>query len=260
MIGIVGGMGPWATSDLLEKVAQETVATRDQEHISVIVLSVPAEIPDRSTFMEGRGGYANPGDVVADLVGRLIESGATVVGIPCNTLHLPPIFEPIVDASRSIRLVSIVEETIRHIAEHFPEGSAIGVLGTSATMRFRLYTDALEHAGYTPVTLDEQRYAEINEVVIFGPTGIKQTHGAVSLPARETIRRAADDLAALGAVAVVLGCTELPAFLRPGVAVIWPRVELVDPTRLLARGLIRAYDPDKLRPDSFYPSELHPAT
>jgi aspartate racemase len=260
MIGIVGGMGPWATSDLLDKLAQETVSTRDQEHVSLIVLSEPAEIPDRTAFVVGRGGRTNPGDIVAGLVARLIDYGATVVGIPCNTLHLPLIFEPIVDAARSIRLVSIVDETIRHITERYPEGSVIGVIGTSATIRFRLYTDALERAGYRAVTLDDRRNDEIDEAVIFGESGVKQTHGAVSARALETVRRAASDLAARGAHAVVFGCTELPAVLRPGIAVSWPAVELVDPTRLLARGLIRSYDPDKLRPGTFYTGQLHPAT
>ena len=39
-------MGPLATVDFLQKLIEETPATRDQDHIPVIVYSVP-QIPNR---------------------------------------------------------------------------------------------------------------------------------------------------------------------------------------------------------------------
>ena len=52
MIGILGGMGPAATVDLMQKVIDATPATRDQEHVPMIVWNVP-QIPDRNTFIAG---------------------------------------------------------------------------------------------------------------------------------------------------------------------------------------------------------------
>ena len=45
-LGILGGMGPLATADFLQKLIAETPAARDEEHIPVIVYSVP-QIPSR---------------------------------------------------------------------------------------------------------------------------------------------------------------------------------------------------------------------
>src|SRR5690606_26979353 len=227
----------------------ETRASTDQEHLPLVVLSEPAWVPNRTDFLLGKGDGTNPGDVVARLVSRLVEFGATVVGIPCNTLHLPPIFDPVVEAARPIRLVSIVDETIRHVSDHFPRGSTVGILGTAATIRFRLYTNALERSGYNTCTLDESLRDEVHDVVIFGESGIKKTHGSTSPRAREVISLAVGDLQKRGAEAVIFGCTELPALLRPNLGISWPEIALIDPTRLLARALIREYNPASLRPE-----------
>ena len=53
-IGVLGGMGPMATVDFLTKVIELTPASRDQDHLPLIVYSVP-QVPDRSaSIVEGR--------------------------------------------------------------------------------------------------------------------------------------------------------------------------------------------------------------
>ena len=54
MIGILGGMGPLATVDFLRKLVERTPAVRDQDHVPVVVYSVP-QIPDRIAGMNGTG-------------------------------------------------------------------------------------------------------------------------------------------------------------------------------------------------------------
>ena len=46
-IGVFGGMGPQATVDFMDKLVRLTPASRDQEHLPVIVASLP-HIHDRS--------------------------------------------------------------------------------------------------------------------------------------------------------------------------------------------------------------------
>ena len=45
LIGVLGGMGPAATVDLFNKFVTFTAAQRDQEHIPLIISSIP-DIPD----------------------------------------------------------------------------------------------------------------------------------------------------------------------------------------------------------------------
>jgi aspartate racemase len=54
MIGILGGMGPEATLDLYRHILQLTPATKDQDHIRVLIYSNP-KIPDRTRAIESDG-------------------------------------------------------------------------------------------------------------------------------------------------------------------------------------------------------------
>ena len=94
MIGIVGGVGPYAGLDLVKKVFDNTFARSDQDHLDVVMLSMPGSIVDRTEYLEGRV-EENPGLAIAGILKRLEDTGATHAGIPCNTAHAPGIFSVI---------------------------------------------------------------------------------------------------------------------------------------------------------------------
>ena len=48
VIGIIGGMGPLATCDLMQKIIEYTDADTDQEHVRICV-DCNTNIPDRTT-------------------------------------------------------------------------------------------------------------------------------------------------------------------------------------------------------------------
>ncbi|MEQ9659939.1 MAG: hypothetical protein RLO00_17505, partial [Fulvivirga sp.] len=52
-IGIVGGMGPQAGVTLHEAIVRHTSAITDQEHLSVILMTFPRAIQDRTKFLCG---------------------------------------------------------------------------------------------------------------------------------------------------------------------------------------------------------------
>ena len=54
MIGIVGGVGPYAGLDLMRKVFDQTLAGGDQEHVDALLFSLPSGIADRTEYLEGR--------------------------------------------------------------------------------------------------------------------------------------------------------------------------------------------------------------
>ena len=53
-IGIMGGMGPMATVDLMQKVIVATKAIKDQEHIHTVIDN-NTNVPDRSECIFGKG-------------------------------------------------------------------------------------------------------------------------------------------------------------------------------------------------------------
>ena len=44
-IGILGGMGPLASADLYQKITKNTCASKDQEHLHILIDSNPAIDP-----------------------------------------------------------------------------------------------------------------------------------------------------------------------------------------------------------------------
>ena len=93
MLGIVGGIGPMAGADLYKKIVENTIANTDQEHLSVLLASMPNEIADRTSFLLGKTDK-NPAPAIAQIILMLERAGATHIGIACNTAHSPQIFEP----------------------------------------------------------------------------------------------------------------------------------------------------------------------
>ena len=85
-IGVLGGVGPYAGLDLVQKIFNNTRAARDQEHLPVTLLSFPGDIADRIDFLV-HGTGKNPGVAIGCILIRLANGGATVLGIPCNTAH-----------------------------------------------------------------------------------------------------------------------------------------------------------------------------
>ena len=71
-IGIMGGMGPMATVDLMKKIILATEAGCDQEHIPMLVDNAP-QIPDRTKAIEKAVSLAKKGDTIL-LLGKGHES------------------------------------------------------------------------------------------------------------------------------------------------------------------------------------------
>jgi aspartate racemase len=250
MIGIVGGMGPYAGLDLLRKIYDNTVAGRDQEHLDTILLSLSSRIGDRTEYLMGEIGE-NPGLAIADVLIRLEESGAVVAGIPCNTAHADSIYNAITAAlenyGSSIHLLHIIGETIAFIQRTYPDLKRVGVLSTTGTLRSGLYRKALEAKGYSVLEPDPEMQKELIHPAMHHPEyGIKAQSNPVCTKARENLLTGFYSLKERGAEIVILGCTEIPiAFPEPEVE----GIQTLDPTNVLARALISHIDPDKLKPN-----------
>src|SRR5690349_15710985 len=88
VIGIVGGVGPEAGGILYQYITMYTSASCDQEHLSVILMSFPKYIADRTDFIKGKTA-ANPACEIAAVIRKLYMAGARIMGIACNTSHVP---------------------------------------------------------------------------------------------------------------------------------------------------------------------------
>ncbi len=245
-IGIVAGVGPFAGLDLLGKVLAETAVSLDQHHLPIYSLSQPGEIVDRTEYLLGLVAE-NPAYAIARQLQKLAAMGAAVAGIPCNTAHAPAIFNIIraelAAAHCPIHLLHMIEEVGRFLAEKHPDIERIGVLSTTGTYRAAIYPQVLAAAGYQAIIPEEGMQVERVHPAIYDPVyGVKAT-GVATERARGDLLTAVAALRDRGAQAIILGCTEMPLAL--------PEKELdglpaIDPTRILARALIREANASKL--------------
>lgn len=249
VIGIVGGMGPAAGLDLAHKIIDQTRARTDHDHLPVALLSYPERIVDRSTFLFGQTDV-NPAYAIAEIAQQLEAVGAVVAAMPCNTAHAPAIFDTVVEelarTGHRIRLMHMIEETVRFMQQRMRHVQRVGTLSTLAVYELGLHRRPLEAAGFDVVVPDDDVKRDVVNRTIFDPTfGLKAQSHPVTPRARKNLLAAIEHLCDKGADAVVLGCTELP--LAPLVEG-RPDVLLVDPTEILARALIRETHPERLKP------------
>jgi len=83
-IGILGGMGPYATVELFSKILKFTPARKDQEHLRIIIDN-NLKIPDRTEAILGNGKSLLP-EMIATAK-NLEKAKVDFILIPCNTAH-----------------------------------------------------------------------------------------------------------------------------------------------------------------------------
>jgi aspartate racemase len=220
-LGVIGGVGPAATIDFMDKIIRHTKASRDQEHIRMVVEHNP-QIPDRTAYLVSGG--PDPTIPLYAACKRLEANGADLIAIPCNTAHA---FLDHFQHCLTIPIVNMLVETVETIRQQCADASVVGLLATSGTLQSRVYQELLEQADYDLLVPDEQ-HQEILMDVIFGEKGIKAgfTKGACLRDFHRVIKHVADR----GADALILGCTELPLLELPRKC-----VTILDPTDILAR-------------------------
>ena len=222
-IGVLGGMGPWATLDFFEKLLRLTPAKTDQEHLRVIIDNNP-KIPDRSPAIVGTGEDPTPALVAGARI--LQQAGADVIVIPCNTAHY---FYERVQNAVSIPVLHIMEEVVSTAREEVPSARVLGILATAAAVSSGLYARACARKGIEVVNPDPAGQQVVNRAIYAvkgGQMGPEITAG---------LKKIADGLVGRGAQALVLGCTELPFVLKPQDV----RVPLLDSNQILARAAVR---------------------
>ena len=246
-IGIVGGVGPLAGIDLQRKIVAQTAAGKDQDHLTVLSLSQPGTILDRTEYLLGQVDK-NPGCALAGQLQALADAGAQVAGIPCNTAHAPAIWDvmqaELAQSDCRIQVLHMIEEVGRFLQEQFPEVRQVGVLSTTGTYRTRIYPQLLAPLGYTAVTPNIAMQETRIHPAVYDPTyGIKAC-GRVTQRARADLLAGAAVLRQAGAQTLILGCTEMPLAL-PETHL--DGLPLIDATLILARALIREANPARLR-------------
>jgi len=218
VVGVLGGMGPLATIDFMSKVLRATPAETDQQHVPMVVSSIP-QVPDRTEAFRGEG--ASPLEAMLASGRRLADAGAQLIVMPCNTAHLW--FDELQHAL-GLPMLHLVEAAIDDAVAAAGPRAKVGLLATDATLASGLYVNR----GASAVQWLLPTAAETLDLVMPAIAAVKagrlEAGGALLLQAAQALQRR-------GAEVLILGCTEIPLVLNAENA----PLPVVDATGALAR-------------------------
>jgi aspartate racemase len=219
IVGIIGGMGPEATVDLVNKIIHYTDAQSDQEHIHMVI--------DNNTSIKDRSNYIinnidSPEEELIETAVRLENYGVDFIAMPCNTAHY---FYESIDNSVNIPVINMIEETALYIKKNFKNKNFI-LLATEGTYKSNIYKEIFRKLDLDINYPNEEEQKNLMKIIYdFKSTNVVDSRSlkivVVNLEKSNSI--------------FILGCTELPVIFKENNF----SNLIIDPTEILARSIIR---------------------
>jgi aspartate racemase len=196
-IGVIGGMSWYSTAEYY-RVINERVQERLGGHHSADVLVHSLDF-DEIRQCQIDGDWERAGKIMAASAAGLVGAGAQLVVLATNLMH---------KAAGAIE--DAIEVPFLHIADAVGAEATrlgarqLGLLGTSPVLEEQFYAERLARHGVDTVVPDAPTRARLDEIIFD-----ELTVGEVRPESQAALRTAVARLAADGAQAVALACTEL---------------------------------------------------
>jgi aspartate racemase len=202
-LGLIGGMS-WHSTATYYRLINEAVAAERGGHASarIALQSLDfAEIRD----CQLAGDWDRAAGLLVEAGRRCVAGGATTVAICTNLMHK---VAPQVESALDVPLLHIGDAVADEARRH--GWGTLGILGTRWVMEEDFYAERLARHGITAVVPDASE-RELVDTIIFD----ELTQGVVSAQSRAAYVEVIRGLAAAGADAVVLACTEIGLLVGP---------------------------------------------
>ena len=200
-IGILGGMGPKACSILFDFIVEHTIASKDQDHPSILILD-DTKIPDRSSFLiNPNSNVPNPAPFLEKDLQQLKSNGVKVAGISCNTSYC---FFDRISIPQGIQIIHMPNITMSYC-------KAVGykkvlILSTKGSKNSKVFESRAFNSNdiiYPQAKELERIHNLIYKIKDTANLNINILSKQLSLLINKITKQITDD------VAIVLGCTEL---------------------------------------------------
>lgn len=203
-VGLLGGMS-WTSTISYYRRLNQLVAERlgGLHSARVLLYSVDFHEVER---LQHADRWAEAGELLADAARRLEAGGAGCIVLCTNTMHK---VAGHIESAVGVPLLHIADATGRAIRA---EGiDRVALLGTRFTMEQPFYRERLvERFGLDVLVPEEDEGAMIHRVIFE-----ELCRERVEPESRRAYQRVIDGLAARGAQAVILGCTEIAMLIGP---------------------------------------------
>lgn len=220
-VGILGGMGPYATLEFYRSILDNTPAAKDWDHLRILIDSNP-KIPSRTrAFLYGE---ADPVPMMIRSALSLRDAGADFIVVPCNSAHF---FLPRVREGVDVPFLDMVEETAETVASLGAEW--VGLIAGEVTVKGRLYEQRLEHRGIRVLQVSDEEQVVARSIIE------DAKKNSVDDETRTRMTSLINALVRGGADTVILGCTELPMVVRD----MEVGCRIVDSVDVLAKAVVK---------------------
>ncbi|MFK4810874.1 aspartate/glutamate racemase family protein [Devosia sp. ZW T5_3] len=222
-IGLIGGMSWESTAHYYRVLNQETATRLGGLHSAPLIVHSVDFAPIAE--MQSAGDWDGAGRQLAEIAKGLERAGAEIIGLATNTMH---VVASAITADLSVPFIHIADPTSDAL---LADGlTTVGLLGTRFTMEMGFYRDRLTARGITSLI------PEVDRTNLNGIIYEELCRGIVREESRRTYITAIERLAARGAEAVILGCTEIGMLIDDSVS----PLPTFDTTDLHAKALVTA--------------------
>ena len=217
VIGILGGMGPYATLDMYKNILDSIHVMKEWEYPQVVISSNP-KIPSRTRAYLFKEKSPVPGLIKE--AQRLEDAGATFIIVACNSAHY---YLNDIKKHVKIPILNMVELTSKYIKAN-TNYKKIGIVGGEVTINSKIYDEYLNKYGIETIYPNEEEVKILRSIIdeikhnrANNDTYIKMHHALFSMNEK-------------GAEAIILACTEFPTFFK-GMYVLSEKT--IDPNKIL---------------------------
>lgn len=197
LVGVIGGLGPMATSTFLEMIIDNTDASCDQEHVDLLVYQY-SSIPDRTSYILGDS-ENDPSVKMIEAAKLLEKNNCSFIVVPCNTATY---FYDKIEKSVNVPVINIVEETSK-ICQIYGYNK-IGLMATEGTINSGVYKNYLRDKLFIPSNDIQERITSL----IYD--NVKKN----ICPSKDEFNSIVNYFYDNGCNAIITGCTELSVLLK----------------------------------------------
>lgn len=198
VIGVLGGMGSYATLHFFESILKVFPAEKEWDRPRVLIdnrCTMPSRV---LAVLEGKQ-YNQLIEELSDSVQSLLHAGATKIILACNTSHcfLKEIYQNVPEAEGKI--INIIDACCKELAA--AGETNVSLIASEGTIQSGVFKNALASYGIMLRTPENEQYMMQRELI----EAVKQDKITT-----EVINKFVDVVTSFSGDALILGCTEFP--------------------------------------------------
>lgn len=226
ILGILGGMGPYATLDFFKEILDNTPAKKDWEHIHIIINNNP-HIPSRTRALLYN--ETSPCEEMLNSIKVMENAGITHLVLPCNSAHY---FLYQIKDKINVEIIDLIESTVEEVIKD-SSIKRVGVIGGYVTINKNLYGEAFKKYNVEVLYLEEQFQNECLNII--EETKLNKINSSLNNRCKNLIDSFEN------CDAVILSCTELPLALGSEKT----KLPIYNPSQIVSKKIVNLFLTEK---------------